>query len=647
MKAAAMSRLLDTIRLPEDIRKLPIKELYHLATEIRAEILDTVSKNGGHLASNLGVVELTLALHYVFDSPRDKFIWDVGHQCYTHKILTGRKEAFCGLRRLEGILGFPSREESEHDVYNTGHASTALSAALGMAVAREKKNEDFNVVAVVGDGGLTGGVALEALNQIGHLRERLIIVLNFNEMSISPSVGAISKYLSYLVSGQHYLKIKDQAKSFLKGLPKIGWPLIKVGRGVEELIKKTFFPGLFFEELGIRYIGPVHGHSLGSLIEIFELAKKYDGPIMIHCVTQKGRGYAPAQSNPELFHGAGPFDIATGEPLNHEAVASFSSVFGEAVLEAGKKDAKVLAITAAMTEGTGLHKFAEKYPERFFDVGIAEQHAVIFAAGLAIGGFKPVVAIYSTFLQRAYDQVYHDVCLQDLPVVFALDRAGIVPDDGPTHQGVNDIAYLRHMPNIIVMAPKDENELRHMVHAALGYGHPAAVRFPKGRGLGVAMDGVVREVPLGKSELLKDGKDLFVALGSMVAPALEAAEELEKEGISLAVVNARFAKPLDEEMILRFARGGESTAARVVITAEEGVVAGGFGSAVRELLDANGCSGIRFLAIGLPVEIYPCGKVEQIKRMYDLDPAGLVKRLRKFYKDHEILPKTMDLSGIR
>ena len=665
MKAAALSRLLDTLRLPEDIRKLPIKELYHLATEIRAEILDTVSKNGGHLASNLGVVELTLALHYVFDSPRDKFIWDVGHQCYTHKILTGRKEAFCGLRRFEGILGFPCREESKHDVYNTGHASTALSAALGMAVARDKLNEDWNVVAVVGDGSLTGGAALEALNQVGHIRERLIIVLNFNEMSISPSVGAISKYLSYLASGQHYLKMKDQAKSFLKGLPKIGWPLIKAARGVEELIKKTFFPGLFFEELGIRYIGPVHGHSLGSLIEVFELAKKYDGPIMIHCVTQKGRGYAPAQSNPERFHGAGPFDIATGELLNHEAVASYSSVFGDAVLEAGKKDAKVLAITAAMTEGTGLHKFSEKYPDRFFDVGIAEQHAVIFAAGLAASGFKPVVAIYSTFLQRAYDQVYHDVCLQDLPVVFALDRAGIVPDDGPTHQGINDIAYLRHMPNMIVMAPKDENELRHMVHAALKYGRPAAVRFPRGHGLGVAMDSGVRELPLGKSELLKDGKDLFVALGNMVAPALEAAEELEKEGISLAVVNARFAKPLDAEMILRFARGGAEAAVgvatrsrdsrfgidsgvrpspdtgvdattgaakRVVITAEEGVVAGGFGSAVRELLDANGCFDVRFLAIGLPIEIYPCGKVEQIKRMYDLDVPGLVKRIRAFYR---------------
>lgn len=622
-----MSRLLDTIRLPEDIRKLPIKELYHLATEIRAEILDTVSKNGGHLASNLGVVELTLALHYVFDSPRDKFIWDVGHQCYTHKILTGRKEAFCGLRRFGGVLGFPCREESEHDVYNTGHASTALSAALGMAVARDKKHEDWNVVAFVGDGSLTGGAALEALNQIGHLREKLIIVLNFNEMSISPSVGAISKYLSYLVSGQHYLKIKDQAKSLLKGLPKIGWPLIKAGRGVEELIKKTFFPGLFFEELGIRYIGPVHGHSLGSLIEKFELAKKYDGPIMIHCVTQKGRGYAPAQSNPELFHGAGPFDIATGEPLNHEAVASFSSVFGEAVLEAGKKDAKVLAITAAMTEGTGLHKFAEKYPERFFDVGIAEQHAVIFAAGLAIGGFKPVVAIYSTFLQRAYDQVYHDVCLQDLPVVFALDRAGIVPDDGPTHQGINDIAFLRHMPNIVLMAPRDENELQHMLSSAFTYGHPVAIRFPKGEVTGVAMDAGFKAVPLGKSEMLKDGPDLLLAYGRMVYPALEAARTLESEGLPLAVVDAKFAKPLDEEAILRFAKSG-----RTIITVEEGVVAGGFGSEVREFLDRKGLSDIRFKSIGLPREIYPVGKANQIRKMLRLDPAGLVEQIREFYK---------------
>ncbi len=621
-----MTRIIDTLHEPADIKKLTLKELNRLATEIRAEIVTTVAKNGGHLASNLGVVEMTLALHYVFDSPRDKFIWDVGHQCYTHKILTGRRNQFCGLRQSDGLLGFPCREESPHDAFNTGHASTALSAALGMAVARDKNGEDFNVVAVVGDGSLTGGAALEAINQIGHTREKLIIILNFNEMSISPNVGAIPKYLSYLASGQHYLRIKDQAKTLFKTIPRIGWPLIRAGRAVEDFIKKTFFPGLLFEELGIRYIGPVQGHSLPSLIEVFEQAKKYDGPIMVHCVTQKGRGYAPAQANPERFHSASPFDIATGKPANPEPAPSYSEEFGRAVLQAGKADRRVLAITAAMTEGTGLHDFAQLYPDRFFDVGIAEQHAVIFAAGLAVSGFKPVVAIYSTFLQRAYDQIYHDVCLQNLPVVFALDRAGIVPDDGPTHQGIYDIAFLRNMPNMVVMSPRDENELHHMVHSALHYGRPVAIRFPKARGLGVPVDKDFRDIPLGRAEILKEGKDLVVAFGSMVVPALEAARELEKEGLSLAVMDARFAVPLDGGAILGAARPGG-----VVITAEEGVVAGGFGSGIRELLDREGRFDVRFLSIGLPVEPYPCGKTDEIKRKLGLDAAGLAARIRAFH----------------
>ncbi len=621
-----MSKVLDSISHPADLKKLSIEQLTALASEIRALIIETVSRNGGHLGSNLGVVELTLALHFVFDSPRDKIIWDVGHQCYTHKIVTGRKGRFSGLRQSGGIIGFPCLEESEHDVYNTGHASTALSAALGLAVARDKMNGAFDVVAVVGDGSLTGGVALEALNQIGHLRERLIIVLNYNEMSISPNVGAWSKYLSYLVSGQHYIRLKDQAKSFLRVLPKIGWPLIKAARAMEELIKKTIFPGLVFEELGIRYIGPVQGHSLRSLIEAFELAKTYDGPILIHCVTQKGRGYAPARTSPEKFHGAGPFEIATGEPLNNNSGVSFSSVFGETMLKIAKKDHKVLAITAAMGEGTGLARFAEKYPDRFFDVGIAEQHAVNFAAGLAISGFKPVVAIYSTFLQRAYDQIYHDVCLMDLPVVFALDRSGIVPDDGPTHQGVNDIAFLRHMPNMVVMAPKDEDELQHMLWSALSYRHPASVRFPKAHGLGVARAEGFKLLPLGRSELLKEGRDLLLAFGTTVAPALEAACELEKDGLSLAVVNARFAKPLDEEMILRFAQPG-----RTVVTVEEGVVAGGLGSGVRELLDREKRFAIRFKTIGIPLEIYPVGKADELRRRFGLDAPGLVAQIKAFF----------------
>jgi 1-deoxy-D-xylulose-5-phosphate synthase len=622
-----MAKILDSIEKPSDIRKLSPEDLSTLAMEIRAVILETVGKNGGHLGSNLGVVELTLALHSVFDSPRDKIVWDVGHQCYTHKILTGRKDRFGGLRRCGGILGFPCREESEHDAYNTGHASTALSAALGMAVARDKAGEKHHVVAVVGDGSMTGGIALEALNQIGHLRERLIIVLNYNEMSISTNVGAWSKYLSYLVSGQPFIRMKDQAKSILRSIPKIGWPLIQAGRAFEELVKKTIFPGLVFTELGIRYVGPVEGHNVQSLVEAFELAKKYDGPILIQCVTQKGKGYQPARVHPEKFHGAGPFRISTGEPLNREWGPSFSSVFGDAMIKIAKKDEKVLAITAAMGEGTGLKEFSEKLAERFFDVGIAEQHAVTFASGLAISGFKPVVAIYSTFLQRAYDQVYHDVCLMDLPVVFVLDRAGIVPDDGPTHQGVNDLAYLRHMPNMIVMAPKDENELQHMLWSALSYGHPASVRFPKAKGLGVPLDETLAVIPPGTSELLKDGRDLLFAFGNMVAPALGAARELEKDGISLAVVNARFAKPLDRDMILRFARPGGT-----VVTVEEGILAGGAGSAVRELLDREGRFDIRFRAIGLPLEAYPLGKADEIRAMVGLDAPGLVKQIKDLYR---------------
>jgi 1-deoxy-D-xylulose-5-phosphate synthase len=621
-----VAKRLDSIQNPADLKSLTVEEMYELAAEIRAMILATVSRNGGHLGSNLGVVELTLALHHVFDSPRDKIIWDVGHQCYAHKILTGRQEKFAGLRQSGGLLGFPCIEESEHDAYNTGHASTALSAALGMAVARSRTKGDFDVVAVVGDGSLTGGVAMEALNQIGHLRERLIIVLNYNAMSISPSVGAWSKYLSYLVSGQHYIRLKDQAKSLLKIIPTIGWPLIKMGRALEELIKKTIFPGLVFEELGIRYIGPVAGHSLKSLIEALEMARKYDGPILIHCVTQKGRGYPPARTNPEHFHGAGPFDVATGKPLNNNSGTSFSSVFGETMLKIGRRNEKVLAVTAAMGEGTGLARFAERFPDRFFDVGIAEQHAVNFAAGLAVAGLKPVVAIYSTFLQRAYDQVYHDVCLMDLPVVFALDRAGIVPDDGPTHQGINDIAYLRQMPNMIVMAPKDEDELQHMLWSALSYAHPASVRFPKGHGFGVPRAETFKRLPLGRSEVLKEGRDLVFAFGTTVHPALEAARELEKEGISLAVVNARFAKPLDEEAILRFARPG-----RTIITMEEGITAGGMGSGVRELLDREKRFGVRFMAVGVPLEVYPLGKADEIRASLGLDARGLAGRIRAFY----------------
>jgi 1-deoxy-D-xylulose-5-phosphate synthase len=621
-----MNTILNRIKSPKDLKDCSMKELSLLSKEIRSLIIEVVSKNGGHLSPNLGVVEMTIALHYVFDALEDKIIWDVGHQCYTHKLLTGRKDQFFTLRQLDGLCGFPCREESEYDIYNTGHASTALSAALGMAVARDKENKEHQVVAVVGDGSLTGGVAWEALNQIGHLREKLIIVLNYNEMSISLNVGAMSKYLSYLVSGQHYLRMKDHAKTILKAIPAVGWPMIKAGRAIEEVIKKTFFPGLLFEELGIRYIGPVQGHSIGSLIEVFKDAKAHEGPVLILCVTKKGKGYPLAESNPAKYHSASPFDIQTGESTSTDKRTTYSSVFGKTVVDLADKDEKVMAITAAMPDGTGLRDFSQRFPDRFFDVGIAEQHAVDFATGLALSGYKPVVAIYSTFLQRAYDQLYHDVCLMDIPVVFGLDRSGIVPDDGPTHQGINDIVYLRHLPNMIVMAPKDENELRHMLKSALSYGHPVSVRFPKGKVIGVDQDGELNVIPLGKGEVLKEGKDLLIAFGSLVHPALEAAAKLEDNGIELAVVNARFAKPLDEDLILSYARSGS-----VVLTVEEGVTAGGFGSAVRELLDRKKIFDIRFKSIGLPDEIYPLGKVDQVKKMFKLDPDGLAQQIRQFY----------------
>jgi len=623
-----MSRnILDRIKSPHDLKELSIKELYLLAGEIRNLIIKVVSKNGGHLSPNLGVVELTLALDYVFDSPKDKIIWDVGHQCYTHKILTGRKDHFYKVRKMEGLSGFPAREESEHDVFNTGHASTALSAAMGMAVARDKKKQDHNVVAVVGDGGLTGGMAWEALNQIGHHREKIVIILNYNEMSISPNVGALSKYLSYLVSGQHYLRLKDHAKTFLKAIPIIGWPLIKTGRAFEEAIKKTFFPGLVFEELGIRYIGAVEGHSLRSLIEAFEEAKHFDGPVIVLCATQKGKGYLPAQNNPSKFHSAHPFDIKTGRMESGDPRPTFSSVFGSTVERLAVQYDELVAVTAAMPEGTGLKNYEEKFPDRFYDVGIAEQHAVDFSAALALSGFKPVVAIYSTFLQRAYDQLYHDIGLMDVPMVFALDRAGIVPDDGPTHQGINDIVYLRHLPNMIVMAPKDENELQHMLSSAISYGHPVAIRYPKGKVLGVPMDRDFKEIPIGKGEILKKGKDLLIAYGNMVYPCLEAAEKLENKGISLAVVNARFAKPLDEEMILNLVQSGST-----VITAEEGIIYGGFGSAVREFLDSQGIFNIRFKRIAIPGKICPVGKAEQIRKLFKLDTDGIVEQIKSLYR---------------
>ncbi len=621
-------RILDRINSPKDLKKLSFKELNQLAVEIREEIIRVVSQSGGHLSSNLGVVELTIALHLAFDAPRDKLVWDVSHQTYAHKLLTGRKDRFHTIRQLGGLSGFASREESEYDVYTAGHASTALSAALGMAVARDLKGEDYHVVAIVGDGSLTGGVALEALNQIGYLKKRLIIILNDNEMSISPNVGAISGYLNHIISGQFYLHVKEHIAAILKVLPG-GKQMLKVGRALEDVLKKIFVPGMLFEQLGIKYIGPIRGHSIKTLYQEFEKVKKYDYPVLVHVVTQKGKGYKPAEKAPNFFHSASKFDIKTGKFLVRKDVKTYSQVFSSTVIELAEQDERIIAITAAMPEGTGLIEFAKRFPERFFDVGIAEQHAVLFAAGLAVEGMLPVAAIYSTFLQRAYDMLYHDLSIMKLQVTIGIDRAGVVGGDGPTHQGIFDIAYLRNLPNYVVMAPKDENELRHMIYTAVYTPGPTTVRYPRDYGYGVKMDPELKTIPIGKAELLKNGEDgVIFALGSMVYPSLQAAEELEREeGIKLAVVNSRFVKPLDRQLILQL-----SKSVPFVITAEEGVVEGGFGSAVRELLDEEQVFEPKFMRIGVPSMLIPHGARSQILEMLGLTKDRLKERIKRFVK---------------
>ncbi len=620
-----MGSILERINNPSDLKKLSIEELVLLAQEIREEIIRVVSKNGGHLSSNLGVVELTIALHLVFDSPKDRIIWDVGHQCYTHKLLTGRREKFYLLRQFEGLLGFPSREESEYDCYNTGHASTALSSALGMATARDLKGEKFEVVAVVGDGSLTGGVAFEALNNIGYLKKKLIIVLNDNEMSISPNVGALSGYLNYLVSGQFFRKYQRIVEGAIRDIPAIGEKLFKLTRKIEEAIKKVLIPGALFEELGIKYMGPVRGHSIEMLVRALKDAKDYDGPVMVHVVTVKGKGYRPAMREPDKFHSAHPFDIKTGEFIKKSDIPTYTSIFGKTVLELAEKDNKIIAITAAMPDGTGLVEFSKRFPDRFFDVGIAEQHAVLFACGLALEGFKPVVAIYSTFLQRAYDQLFHDVSLMKIPILFCMDRAGIVSGDGPTHQGIMDLAYLRPLPNVIVMAPKDENELRKMIYTGLKTNLPTFIRYPKGEAMGVPLT-EISEIEIGKGEILKEGSDIaIIAIGSMVYPSLKAGTKLENEGISARVINARFLKPLDASLLIETAKKFP-----VIFTVEEGILEGGFGSAVRELLGNYGLQ-TKVVSLGIDNGIVPVGESKTLLRIYGLDEEGIFSSVKKNY----------------
>ncbi len=618
--------ILDTINNPEDLRKVSPEELPALAAELREEILDVVSRTGGHLASSLGVVELTIALHYAFDTPRDRIVWDVGHQAYAHKLLTGRRVQFPTLRQFGGMSGFPKREESPFDHFDVGHASTSISAALGMAAARDIKGEDYRVIAVIGDGSISAGLAFEGLNQAGHLKKNLMVVLNDNEMSISPNVGALSSYLNKLMTGQFYTKLRQEAKNFLQGIPRVGESMFNLARKAEESLKGLVVPGMLFDELGVQYVGPIDGHRIDHLLETFRNLRNFPWPVLVHVVTKKGKGCEFAECDPSQYHGTPPFERATGKANKKSSVLSYTDVFGQTMLRMAEDNDKVIAISAAMSDGTGLDRFAEQFPKRFFDVGIAESHGITFACGLAVDGMHPVAAIYSTFMQRAYDQVVHDLCLQNLPVTLALDRAGIVGEDGPTHHGVFDIAYLRHVPNMVIMAPKDENELQHMIKTAVEYPGPTAVRYPRGAGFGVPMDQQLKTLEIGKAELIKEGSDLvIIAIGNLVHPSIEAVERLKADGISAAVVNARFAKPLDEELILRMAKKTGR-----VMTVEEHALMGGFGSAVLECLEENGPSSVKTHRIGLPDQFIEHGSQKILRQKYGLDADGIYASAKEF-----------------
>jgi len=576
--------LLATIASPEDIRDLSTDDLCALADDIRRFMINTVATTGGHLASSLGAVELTLALHKVFNTPQDRLIWDVGHQSYAHKLITGRKGRFATLRQYHGLSGFPKPGESPYDAFVTGHSSTSISAALGMAMATSLQGRDNRAIAVIGDGALTGGMAFEALNQAGELDARLIVIVNDNEMSISPNVGAFSSFLSRKLSGRTMRRIKQHMEEKLLELSTLGENIRNLLKKSEDSVRCFFTPGMLFQALKFDYIGPVPGHDLDTLIPILETVRDTpQGPVVVHVLTKKGKGYQPAEEKPGLFHGIGPFDVKSGLPEKSVAAPSYTKVFGDTISDMAKKDERIVAITAAMTQGTGLEKFAETFPERFFDVGIAEQHAVTFAAGLASEGMRPVVAVYSTFLQRAIDQVIHDVCLQKLPVTFAIDRAGVVGDDGPTHHGVFDLALLRAVPNLTIMTPKDENELRHMLFTAVNANQPVALRYPRGAGENAPFDETLRQLAIGQGELLQAGDELLLLpVGNRVYPALAAAQELERLGVSAAVINPRFVKPLDVELICHWA--GHTGR---VITIEDGCAMGGFGGAVLEMLSAR------------------------------------------------------------
>ena len=618
-----MYKILDSINSPADLKKLSYQELEVLSKELRDYVIKVVSENGGHLASNLGVVELTLALHRVFDTPRDKIVWDVGHQSYIHKIITGRRESFKTLRKINGISGFPKREESVYDSFETGHSSTSISAALGMAKARDLAGENYSVAAVIGDGALTGGMAFEALNHAGDFPTNLIVILNDNKMSISHNIGGLSNYLSKLRTEPLYFKMKGKIEAILNRIPVIGGSMFRGAERLRDWMKYLLVPGVIFEELGFKYFGPINGHDIRKLEDVIKRAKSYNGyPVLIHVVTVKGKGYSIAENKPDIYHGISPFFIENGELKSKNSRKTYSEIFGDTMLKLADKDNKIVAVSAAMAEGTGLSAFASKYKDRFFDVGIAEQHAVTFCAGLASEGFRPVFAVYSTFLQRAYDQIIHDVCMQKLNVVFAIDRAGIVGSDGETHQGVFDITYLRHIPNIRIMSPKDGNELSEMLKMALSLEGPTAIRYPRGKAK--KFEFAHAPLELGKSEVLTEGEDgVIISEGNMVSTALEVCERLEKAGRNFTLVNARFIKPLDEELLV-----GLSKKHKLIYTLEDNVVSGGFGSSILELLSRLRAD-VDVRIIGFDDSFIPHGEKEELYSLKKIDSERVFNTIMK------------------
>jgi 1-deoxy-D-xylulose-5-phosphate synthase len=617
--------LLDEVNQPEDIKHFGIAELEQLAHEIRQFLIEKLSVTGGHLAPNLGVVELTLALHYVFNSPRDKFIFDVGHQSYVHKILTGRKDRFDTLRKYKGMCGFIKRSESVHDQWEAGHSSTSLSAAMGMVLARDLRGQDHKVVAIVGDGALTGGMALEALNHIGHEKKNLIAVLNDNEMSIAPNVGALHNYLCRIRADRHYLKAKEEVESLLKKIPSFGGTLARAAEKVKDSLKYLVVSGVLFEELGFTYLGPVDGHNVGLMIDALRQAEKVQGPVLLHVVTVKGKGYLPAEADSHSWHGANPYKIESGQMLKVVGPPVYTDVFQSTLIEMAEQDERIIAVTPAMPKGSGVDKFAQRFPSRMIDVGIAEQHAATLCGALAMEGMKPVFAVYSTFLQRAYDQVVHDICRQNLNVMFAIDRAGFVGADGETHQGVFDIAFLRSIPNMVVMMPKDENELRHMMKTALDYNEgPIAVRYPRTNGIGVEMDEVLHPIPIGTWEVVRQGDTMAIlALGPMVQVAEQAASMLQQQGLSVRVINARFVKPLDEAMLVALAKEGLD-----LVTIEEGVQLGGMGSAILEFYAKHSIYSMRVHNMAIPDYFIEHGSQTEQRKEVGLTADNVVAQVK-------------------